>query len=410
MALDRRSGAGANQEVVRRHNLGTLLKHVHHRGHVSRAGLTSRMQLNRSTIAALVGGLESLGIVEQVRPQGERSGAGRPSLDVRPGPHEVFVLAVEIRIDRISVARVGLGGHVHDRLDAPLSREHRPNDVAEVLAGRCAEVVARAPEDSTMVGVGIGLPGVVGSDDGLIRFAPNLAWTNVVFAELVRERIGAVVDIRLGNDADLGALSEHTRGAGTGCDHMVYLTGDVGVGGGVIAAGRPLAGVGGYAGEIGHMRISPRGRTCRCGSRGCWETEIGAQSIAHALGVDDAVAETLAAKLQQVRRPNAALRAVGGQLGIGLANVINIFNPEVVILGGLLRDVYPVVKHDVDEAMGAGTLIASSQQTSVVRPALGGDSVLLGAAELAFAPLLEDPVRVLSDSEGAGQELLDRAG
>ncbi|MGH3423276.1 MAG: ROK family protein [Nocardioidaceae bacterium] len=410
MALDRRAGAGANQEVVRRHNLGTLLGHVHHSEHVSRAELTARMQLNRSTIAALVGGLESLGVVEQVTPQGQRTGAGRPSLEVRPGRHEVFVVAVELRVDRISVARVGLGGHVLDRASEPLTVEHDPEHVADALAGLCGKVVAPAPPSSRLVGLGIGLPGVVGTDDGLIRFAPNLGWTDTAFTELVQDRIGGLVDVRLGNDADLGVLSEHTRGAAAGCDNVVYLSGDVGVGGGVIAAGRALGGAGGYAGEIGHMRVNPRGRTCRCGSRGCWETEIGAQSIATALRTSDIDFEVLASRLHEVRRPSVALRAVGRQIGVGLGNLINIFNPEVVILGGLLRDLYPVVKDDVDEAMRAGALVASVQQSSVVLPALGADSVLLGAAELAFAPLLEDPVKVLSDSDGAVRELLDRAG
>ncbi|MGH3360590.1 MAG: MarR family transcriptional regulator, partial [Nocardioidaceae bacterium] len=112
MASKGRPGAGTNQEAVRRHNLGTLLGHVHHNGRISRAELTARMRLNRSTIAALVGELEALGLVEQHAPHGVRTGAGRPSLDVRPGRIEGFVLATELRVDEITAARVGLGGRV----------------------------------------------------------------------------------------------------------------------------------------------------------------------------------------------------------------------------------------------------------------------------------------------------------
>lgn len=408
MALTRRTGAGANQEVVRRHNLGTLLGHVHHDEHVSRAELTARMRLNRSTIAALVSELESRGVVEQASPSGARTGAGRPSLEVRPGPHEVFVLAIELRIDRVSLARVGLGGRVLARLNAPLPDERSPELVADTLAPLCREAVAQAPEQSSLVGVGLGLPGVVGADDGLIRFAPNLGWSDIGFRKLFQDRIGEKVAIRLGNDADLGVLSEHTRGAATGHDDVVFLSADVGIGGGVIAAGHALSGAGGYAGELGHMRVNPRGRVCRCGRRGCWETEIGAKAIAGALRMTDTDLEAVAARLRAIQRPPAALRAIGRQIGIGLGNVINIFNPEVVILGGLLREVYPVVEGEVDEAIRGGSLAASAEQASIVLPALGADSVLLGAAELALAPLLHDPVTVLLDAGGAAQELLER--
>lgn len=401
MSIDRQSGAGTNQEAVRRHNLGTLLGHVHHREQISRAELTSRMKLNRSTIAGLVGELEALQVVEQTNPTGERTGAGRPSLDVRPGRHEVFVIAIELRVDMVSAARVGLGGHVLDRAVAAASASHEPRDVARTVAELIRRLLADAPRPSSLVGIGGGLPGVVGVDTGMIAFAPNLAWTDVPFAQLLRDEVGDLAEITLGNDADLGVLSEHIRGAGAGFDDVVYLAGDVGVGGGVIAGGRALQGSGGYAGEVGHMRTKADGRDCRCGSSGCWETEIGAAAVAAAVGCRPEDLDVLAARLGEVDEPSEALVRVGHELGVGLGNIVNLFNPKVIILGGLLRDVYPVVLGAADRAMQAGALSVSAEQTAVVLPALGGDSVLLGAAELAFGPLLMDPARVLQDAAAA---------
>ncbi len=395
MATRGRPGAGTNQEAVRRHNLGTLLGHVHHNGRISRAALTTRMRLNRSTIAALVGELESLGLVEQCAPQGERSRAVRPSLDVRPGPIEAFVLATELRVDEITVARVGLGGQVLARATGATPASREPDDVVDTLGEILGKLVADAPESARLVGVGVGIPGVVSDDGGLVRFGPNLRWTDVPFAALLAERLDENVVIRAGNDADLGVMSEHIRGAGLGHDNVVFLSGDVGVGGGVIVGGRAMPGVGGYAGELGHMMVNPHGKICRCGNRGCWETEIGSHAVASAVRFPPGDLAGLAARLAGVRRPNAKLRTIAHHLGAGIGNIVNIFNPEVIILGGVLRDLYSVVQAEVDEAVREGALVAPGEQVTVTLPALGADSVLLGAAELAFEPLLEDPAAVL---------------
>ena len=163
----------------------------------------------------------------------------------------------------------------------------------------------------------------------------------------------------------------------------------------MIVGGHPLHGVGGYAGELGHLMVNPRGRTCRCGSRGCWETEIGAEAIGAALRLESTDLDSLAEGLRQVHRPSAALRSVGRYLGLGLGSIVNVLNPEVVVLGGVLRALYPVVSADVDQALASVALQAPREQVRVLVPALGGDSVLLGAAEKAFEPVLTDPAREL---------------
>ena len=125
MATAGRSGVGTNQEDVRRHNLGTALGHVHRAGRISRAELTARMGLNRSTIAGLVAELESLGLADQAKPSGTRIGAGRPSVDVKARTG-AYVLAVDLRVDGLTVARVGLGGVVRSRATGPVPPDHDP--------------------------------------------------------------------------------------------------------------------------------------------------------------------------------------------------------------------------------------------------------------------------------------------
>lgn len=395
---DRRPGSGTNQEGVRRHNLGTLLRHVHRVGQISRAELTSLMALNRSTIAGLVAELESLGATEQADPSPVRHGAGRPSTEVRITTSGPYVIAVDVAVGRLMVARVGLGGVVQGRATAPLPDKPDPEQVARTVVRLINQLVAGAPLQAPLVGLGVSLPGVIRRADGVVRFAPNLGWHDVPFGDMITSRLGPELPVWLGNDGNLGALAEHLRGAGVGVDNLVYLSGLVGVGAGVIMGGVPLEGSGGYAGEIGHMVYRAGGLLCHCGSRGCWETEVGAVAIANAIGCPLDQVTSLSEFLDDLDEPPAALREIGRHLGMGLASAVNLLNPQVILMGGYVRSLYSLVHADVHEALHTRAMQASGESVTLALPGLGEDSVLLGAAEMAFAPLFEDPVAALSRS------------
>ena len=158
---------------------------------------------------------------------------------------------------------------------------------------------------------------------------------------------------------------------------MIYLYGDVGVGAGIIAGGRRVTGHGGYGGEVGHMVVNPAGRPCGCGSRGCWETEIGEYALLQAAGRGDAIGPRRGARPSS-RPPRAgdasaqtAVRQVGDWLGFGVANLVNIFNPEVVIFGGTLRDVYLAAAAQVRSRLNAMALPAAREHVRLRTPQLG---------------------------------------
>ena len=402
---DPRQAIGGTQEGVRRHNLATMVGHLHVAGPLRRAQLTALMGLNRSTIADLVAELVSLGMVREER--GLQPGAGRPSPVVRLRSDAVQVLAADIGVRRADVALVGLGGVI------VASRRLPPGpSTPEAVARRVADAVALLRHDPAagrrILGLGVAVPGVVRQEDGNVRFAPNLRWEDVPLRELLSDRVPGL-QIRVGNDADLGAIAEHRRGAARGIDDVVFIAGEEGVGCGMIVGGHPVHGAGGYAGELGHMTIWPGGRHCRCGARGCWETEIGAAAIARALGPGagsehaaampsgGATTDTMAAML---RSPSAQQRAdlsvVGEALGIGLGNVVNLLNPSLVILGGLLGLVLPVVRGPVEAALARTVLRAPGEQVRITVPELGAHAVLLGASELAWLDLLADPAATLA--------------
>jgi predicted NBD/HSP70 family sugar kinase len=390
---------GSTQDDVRRHNLGTILTEVHRHGYRSRAVLTAEMGLNRSTIGDLVAELTEAGLVVE-RSSRVRGRAGRPSLEVAACPDGPYVLAVDLGVRHLAVARVGLGGELLDRVDVDSERDWSDLDITvDAIAGTCARLRASAPASARCVGVGLSVPGVVRQADGLLRFAPNLGWIDLPLGARLGERLDLPAVIA--NDADLGALAEHWRGVAVGHDNVVVVSGEIGIGGGILVGGRPLRGRGGYAGEIGHLRVNPDGRACRCGSRGCLETEIGVDALLSAAGQPagsgmEAYRAVLARAAAGEPDAMGAASRVARWLGVGVGILVNIFNPEIVVLGGPLGELFATTEEIVADMSAQCSLVAPREQVRLAASALGPDAQIVGAAELAFEPLLQDPIGALT--------------
>ncbi|HEX2904426.1 MAG TPA: ROK family transcriptional regulator [Jatrophihabitans sp.] len=383
-------------EEIRRLNLSLLLRHIHQHGELTRAELTAATGLNRSTIGALVSDLVGLGLVSEYVPSG-RDRAGRPSHLVAPRPDGPYVLAVDVAVERVVTATVGLGGVVHERrLVAIDGAERRPEAVVARIVTDAAWLARRRPDGALPVGIGVSIPGTVRQRDGFVEHAPNLNWRAVPFAQLLSEQMPGGPDVQIGNDADLGAVAEHQRGAAIGYDHLVYLNGSVGVGSGIISEGIQLHGSGGYAGEIGHMTVNPDGPPCHCGSTGCLETYVGEHALLRAAGVTDrhgprAVDALFIDAASGDRQARAAVRVVATWLGRGLANIVNVFNPQAIVVGGSLAEVVRLERGTVETELDRRAMAASRAGVKLLLPGLGQESTLIGAAELAFGGLLEAP-------------------
>jgi predicted NBD/HSP70 family sugar kinase len=392
--------AGPSQEEIRRHNLGVLLRSVHVNGAVSRAELTASLGLNRSTIGALTAELSAAGLVTEEIPR-DRGRAGRPSLVVRPSSHLVYVLAFSIEVDRVTAARVGLGGLVLDRREAARQPgELPPAEVVAPLAAFASEMTRAAGPTARNIGSGAAITVLARQRDGFVRQAYGSWATDPLDAALavaLEPVIGADLPISARSGANLAALAEHTRGVAVGCPNVIYLHGDGGIGGGVIAADRPVTGHGGNGGEVGHMVVNMAGRACCCGSRGCWETEIGEYALLSAAGRPTGsgragVGGVVDAASRGDAEAKAAVRQVGDWLGFGVANLVNIFNPEMVIFGGTLRELYLASAAQVRSRLNRNSLAGYRDHVRLRTSALGDDALLLGAAELAFERLLMDPL------------------
>lgn len=396
---------GVGQDELRRANVSAVLGRVHITGPVSRARLTAELGLNRSTIGDITAQLVSLGLVREDTPVGlpATSGrrSGRPSLVVSPR-EDVAVIAVMLDVDRIVVALVGLGGVVLRRSVRSHPRgDHEVRTVVATVVEQVAEVVGAGPV-TRCLGVGVSVPGMVRLSDGLVRLAPNLGWVDEPFTTLLAE----VLDLPIvaDNDANLGVMAEHLRGSAVGASEVVYISGSVGIGGGVLASGRLVRGADGHAGEVGHLLVDSAGESCRCGLVGCWETKAGENQLLSAArrvpgGGPDAVDEVIRAARAGESAAVRAVEDIAHWTGVGLRSVVSAYDPDVIVLGGALCRVWQERGALVVGALtGHGGTAAGA--VDIRAAGLGDDSALLGAAELAFAPLLADPLTPAASAPG----------
>jgi predicted NBD/HSP70 family sugar kinase len=374
-------------------NAARILRIVHEGGPVSRAELTRRTGLNRSTVLGLVGELVDQGLVHEdlplAAPAGSAGGVGvgRPSAIVRAST-DVCAVAVTVEIDAVALALVALDGTVRDRLVEPQPTVPTAAHAIEAVARVCGDLVARADPAVRIVGVGVAVPGIVRVEDGLVRDAPHLGWRDEPFAAPLADRLG--LPVRAANDANLGAWAEHLYGSARGVDDLVYLNGGAsGIGGGIVSAGRPFSGADGYAGELGHTFVAGNGIRCHCGAVGCLETEASRAALVAVTGTPaddlDALAAALAEGAPEVER--VVDRQVTA-LATALRNAIHTVDPEVVVLGGFLGVLLGHVGDRVDTEVRAQTMAAMTDRLRIVPAALGRDVLVRGAAELGFADVL----------------------
>lgn len=391
---------GVRSETVRSANLATILRELHFHGPASRSELVVRTGLTRSAIGALVGELVKADLVTEQRAASDGS-PGRPSPVAAAVAARNVTLAVDVAVDSLAVAAVGLGGVVlhAERIDRPRERVAVDATIDDIVA-MVARIETRLHPEARLLGIGVGVVGLVNRTDNSVSIAPNLGWHDVAFGALLQRALGRKVDVALSNDADLAALAEVRRGVAAGAREVLYVWGEVGVGGGLISRGEPVTGAAGFAGEVGHVPVNPDGRPCRCGSIGCWETEVGEGALLERSGRSpdggrDAVDALLADADAGVQSALDALAAEARWLGIGLAGLINVMNPSMVVLGGLLGRVFPYVRDQVLAEIERRALESSRRGVIVVTSALGPDAPLMGAAELAFEAVLADPLGTL---------------
>ena len=392
-----------------------MLRELHVSRPLSRSELAARLHLDRSTVASLVSELAARGIVRERR----RSGAipqapGRPSPVVELRQDGPGALAIDIATDWMGAAVVGLGGKImaSTRRDRSLCNT-TPERAIEELDGLVRPMLAGLENGPHIVAIGVSVPGLVRSEDGHLHTAPALGWRDIEMGQVVHNQFADLnVPVFIGNDADLATSAEHLRGSGRGTTDFICIWGEGGLGAGIVVGGRLLGGSAGYAGEVGHVTIDPGGELCHCGARGCLESVVGEEALLRRSGRDPlggtaALEDLIAAAERGDHVALAALSESGRGLGIGISGLVNIFNPNRVSLGGLYARVYPYVRAPILRELESRAMPAPRAMVDLVTVRLGGNALLLGAAELALASTLEDPANVPIIAEPGPIETVD---
>jgi predicted NBD/HSP70 family sugar kinase len=395
----------ANQRAVRRHNLGVVLRHVAEHGPRSRATIAVETGLNKTTVSSLVTELIGLELLVE-RGLEQRGTVGRPGQVVELSGSGVVALGLEINVDYLAVRALDLtGAERHRALDVRDNRRLEVDVVLDRLAALAtAALEAVQTEGLRPVGATVALPGLVDAAGGALLVAPNLGWTDVpVVAELHERLSGPSFPLAADNEANLAALAELWEGTARGLLDVLYVSGEIGVGAGIIIRGELFRGSHGFGGEFGHMTIDPNGRPCACGSRGCLETFVGLEALLEAAGLDPSDAATTTGSGQPVsdlagrarmgdEQALGALRDAGRWLGLGIASAANLLNFQAVVLGGFFAQLATWLADPIARELETHVLASEWAVPRLLPSTLGPEAAVRGAAALSLRRVLSDPV------------------
>jgi predicted NBD/HSP70 family sugar kinase len=380
---------GTSTDDVRRRNLSGVLTLVHRNRALSRAELTRRTGLSRSTTKDLVEELAAHGLVEESLAAAAAQ-VGRPSAIVRPSIRMLCV-AINPDVDAVTIGLVSMGGTVLEMTRHPTVGVPTAQDAVVIACAAIDRMRNELAGDQRLIAIGVAVPGLVRASDSTVRLAPHLEWHDQEIGQLLSKATG--LPVYAANDANAGAIAEHIFGNHLNADHMIYVNGGAGgIGAGFVVAGTLLEGAAGYAGELGHTYVGGMG-TCHCGSTGCLETEVSQIQLTEVLGFTDDSADGDPLPTWQPA-PGAAMATIERQaryLAIALGNSINMLNPGLIVLGGFLRGLPNGAGQVLRREVARRSMRSPQELVRIVPASLGSRTLMIGAAEKAFAPLLADP-------------------
>ena len=383
--MQARSSAGT--EGLRRANTGAVLRALRRLGPSTRSELAAHTGLAKATVGAIVADLEATRAVAE---EGSRPGVrGRPGRPVALRGQRFVSLGLELNVDYVSAVVLDLGGDV---LSSTSRSGGTSDDLRDLARSALDEHVGPG---SALVGTTLAVPGLVRGDNRTVAWAPNL---HVDWDDLSQALATLVPDtVDVSNDANCAAYAESHHGAARGASHALYVTGTVGIGAGIVQDGDLVRGGAGFAGEVGHMAVGDSGALCGCGRRGCWEAQIGLHAMLAAVDMPELEtplrsAEAVAERARTDVSVRAGLEAVGRDVGLGIAVLSTVLDPEVVVMGGYFAPLGDLVldsaRRTLDERLASAAQVRPELRTST----LGIEAAALGAAEQSFGPLLAGEV------------------
>ena len=376
--------ARVGTEGLRRANTGAVLRALRRLGPSTRVELARHTGLAKATVGVIVADLEAARAVAE---EGSRPGVrGRPGRPVALRGDRFVTLGLELNVDYVSAVVLDLAGGV---VSSTSHSGGTSDDLRDLARAALDEHVGSR---STLVGTTLAVPALVRGDNRTVAWAPNL---RVDWDELA-DSLGSLLPglpVEISNDANCAAYAEAHHGAARGAAHALYVTGTVGIGAGIVQDGELVRGGAGFAGEVGHMPMGDPTALCGCGRRGCWEAAIGLHAMLAAVGMPELdtpllTAEAVADRARTDASVRAGLERVGVDVGLGIAMLSSVLDPEVIVLGGYFAALGDLVlepaRRTLDERLASDVQVRPD-----VRPStLGIQAAALGAAEQSFGPVL----------------------
>jgi len=403
----------ADQTLVRELNLSLVLQLIHNEAPLSRSQIAQITGLNKSTVSSLVENLMELHLVHETGIN--QSGTGRPSRLLAINSLAGGIIGVEFGVDFVTVAITDFAGNVKWRKTVPAT----PTDGQDKTLNQSLKLIHKAinycEENSLgILGLGIAAPGIVDIDKGVLVFAPNLQWYNVHLKEFFEEHLRLKVFIE--NDANAAAVGEHLFGKARRDTDFILLFVGVGIGGGLFQNGKLYRGKDGFAGEIGHIPVfaEPFQAKCQCGNRGCLETYANqhtllqkTQTLLKNNNNNSILSQYLAQQgnvlsISMIKQAADAgdrislevLSDIGMVIGQGIASLVNIFNPEKIILGGTLSIAGEYLLTAIEKTITKRTHPLSQSTLEIQISDFGPDASLIGAIAIVVENILTHPLSV----------------
>jgi glucokinase-like ROK family protein len=399
-----------DQLLVKQINKMLVLNTIYKEKPISRAETAKTTGLNKSTVSAMVDELLLEGLILETG-TGESQG-GRKPINLSINKEFGSVIGVDLGVNYILSILTNFAGKIiwEKRIDLKNTIDS-PDKIIHDLLNLIQETIEHAPATKQgVIGIGIGVPGIVNYDRGYVLSAPNLFWKNVKLKEMVEERFS--IPTLIDNEANAGAIGEKWFGAAKKGSEFIYISAGTGVGAGIIINNELYRGSRGLAGEIGHMTIDVRGIKCTCDNVGCWEEYASEKSLIRYLK-DNAwrypdssllsqessqyldglnISQLVDAAMDGDKLAISGLKTIGYYLGVGVANLINVFNPECVVVGNVLSLSGDILMNELREEVARRCFSYKYYNIKILTSELNMHACALGAVALVISRSYASPV------------------
>jgi glucokinase-like ROK family protein len=402
----------ANLELVQKINRSIVLNVIRDKGPLSRADVSRRTKLTRSTVSSIVSYLTKKNLVRETGLSS--SGVGRRGILLELNPKAYYVVGIDLGTLNTIAAVVDLEGKIVERVEHPTNGEKNRDDVIERVKTAIHEVISASNLNlQKIAGIGLAVPGLVDSKKGMILFIPNFGWKDTPLREILEEEFHTPIFID--NNANAMALSEAQFGIGRGVKNFICVNIGIGIGSGVIINREIYRGETECTGEIGHTTVDYNGPKCSCGNNGCLEVMAAGPAIARRAvkaireGRKTVITELVEENLNQItaavvaraanqddRLAREIMEKTGEYLGTGIANIINLFNPQMVIIGGGVAQAGSLIFDPLKRTMKKRAFSVPAKVVKIATPSLGRDCTVIGAASLVLKEIFKSPKVVSS--------------